>query len=80
MTPPQAEPQKTNRNRAAAFASILLLLSPFAPSTYGQSQPAKLADISSAAENSASLSYKLSISTISFASRMLRNSRPICAT
>ncbi len=58
MTSLQAEPQKTTRNRAATFASMLLLLAPFAPCAYGQSQPAKLADINSAVEHSASLSYK----------------------
>jgi type II secretory pathway component GspD/PulD (secretin) len=58
MTPQISEPPEPTRNRAAAFASILLLLAPFATHAFAQSKTAKLADLTSANEKPASLTYK----------------------
>jgi type II secretory pathway component GspD/PulD (secretin) len=56
MTPQISEPPEPTRNRAAAFASILLLLAPLA--THAQPQATKLADLTSANEKPATLTYK----------------------
>ena len=47
VSPEQPEPI---RKCAVAFASILLLLAPFASHTFAQSQTAKLADLTAANE------------------------------
>jgi type II secretory pathway component GspD/PulD (secretin) len=58
MTPSVSQPPEPTRNRAAVFASMLLLLAPFATHVYAQSQTAKLADLTSANEKPAALTYK----------------------
>ena len=58
MTPQISEPPEPTHNRAAIFASMLLLLAPFATQAHAQSQTAKLADLTSANENPAALTYK----------------------
>ena len=50
MTLLHPEPPEPMRNRAVAFAAILLLLAPLASHAYAQSSPAKLADLNSANE------------------------------
>jgi type II secretory pathway component GspD/PulD (secretin) len=57
MTLLHPEPPEPMRNRAVAFAAILLLLAPPASHAYAQSSPAKLADLTSANEKPA-FTYK----------------------
>ncbi len=57
MTLQVSEPPKSMRKCAAIFAPMLLL-APFATHAYAQSQTAKLADLTSANEKPASLTYK----------------------
>lgn len=62
MTLQISEPPESTRNRAAIFASMTLLLVsltvPFATQAHAQSEAAKLADLTSANEKPASLTYK----------------------
>ena len=58
MTLLNPEPPEALRNRAIAFAAILLLVAPLASHAYAQSPATQLADLTSAAEKPTSQTYK----------------------